>query len=194
LRDIDKVKTFGRNIKMLAPAHGVVYRSKIQEFTEAMTSWCKLEKRRKITVVYGSMYGLTERFAHFAVEVLKEKVNEVTLHDATVDVVNSILSDIVDSAGILFVTPTYEANIFPPIANLIELLRIKKLGEGKHAAAVVTKLWGGNAPALMASRLKEAACTIYEPVHEFLNYPSEQELVSIRGFLLKFSEAALQGI
>jgi len=193
-RDIDKIKTLAPSIKMIAPAHGVVYRSKIQEFTDAMASWCKLEKRRKITVVYGSMYGLTERLAHFAVEVLKEKVNEVTLHDATTDIVNSILSDIMDSAAILFVTATYEANIFPPIANLVELLRIKKLGQGKHATAVVTKLWGGNAPALMVSRLKEAACTIYEPVQEFLNYPSEQELASIREFLVKFSETALQGV
>jgi flavorubredoxin len=194
LRDIDKIKTLGLNIKMLAPAHGVVYRSKIREFTEAIASWCRLEKKRKITVVYGSMYGLTDKLAHFAAEVLKEKVEEVALHDATADKVNPTLSDILDSAGILFVTPTYEANIFPPVANLLELLRIKKLGEGKLAAAIVTKLWGGNASALMTSRLKEAACKVYEPVCEFLNYPSEQELGSIRESLLKFSEIALQGI
>jgi flavorubredoxin len=194
LRDIDKIKTLGLNVKMLAPAHGVVYRSKIQEFTETMTSWCKLEKKRKITVVYGSTYGLTERLARFAVEVLKEKVEEVALHDATTDVVNPILSDMLDSAGILFVTPTYEANIFPPMANLLELLRIKKLGEEKLAAALVTKLWGGNAPALIASRLKEATYKVYEPVCDFLNYPSEQELGNVREFLLKFSETALQGI
>jgi len=194
LRDIDRIKTLGLNVRMIAPAHGIVYRSKIREFTETMASWCKLEKKRKITVAYGSMYGLTERLARFTVEVLKEKVEEVALHDATADVVNPILSDILDSAGILFVTPTYEANIFPPIANLLELLRIKRLGEGKLAAAIVTKLWGGRAPALIASKLKEATCKIHEPVQEFLNYPSEQELAGIREFLLKFSETALQGI
>jgi flavorubredoxin len=194
LRDVDKIKTLGLNVKMLAPAHGVVYRSKIREFTEAMASWCKLEKKRKITIVYGSMYGLTEKLAHFAAEVLKEKVEEVALHDATAEKVNTTLSDILDSAGILFVTPTYEANIFPPVANLLELLRIKKLGEGKLAAAIVTKLWGGNAPTLMGSRLKEAGYKVYEPVCEFLNYPSEEELGSIRESLLKFSETALQGI
>jgi flavorubredoxin len=194
LRDIDKIKTLGLNIKMLAPAHGVVYRSKIQEFTETMTSWCKLQKKRKITVVYGSMYGLTEKLAHFALDVLKEKVDEVVLHDATADIVNPILSDILDSAGILFVTPTYETNIFPPVANLLELLRMKKLGEEKLAGGIVTKLWGGNAPALMATRLKQATFKVHEPIREFLNYPSEEELRSIREFLLSFSEIALQGV
>lgn len=196
LRDIEKIRTLGLHIKMLAPAHGVVYRTKIREFTETMASWCKLEKKRKITIVYGSMYGLTERLARFAVEVLKEneKVEVVALHDATAEVANPILSDILDSAGILFVTPTYEANMFPPNANLLELLRIKKLGEGKLAAALVTKLWGGNAPALISSRLQDAKFTVYEPVSDFLNYPSEQELGNIREFLLKFSDAALRGI
>jgi len=194
LRDIDKIKTLGLDVKMIAPAHGIAYRSKIQEFSETMTSWCKLEKKRKITIVYGSMYGLTERLARFASEVLKEKVEEVALHDATADVVNPTLSDILDSAGILFVTPTYEAQIFPPVSNLLELLRIKRLGEGKFAAALVTKLWGGNAPSHIASRVKEAAFTLFEPVSEFLNYPSEQELKNIREFLLKFSEKALEGI
>jgi flavorubredoxin len=47
LRDVDKIKTLGLKIKMLVPAHGIVYRSKIQEFTETMASWCKLQKKRK---------------------------------------------------------------------------------------------------------------------------------------------------
>ena len=107
---------------------------------------------------------------------------------------NPTMSDILDSAGVLFVTPTYEANIFPPITNLLELLRVKRLGEGKLAAALVTKLWGGTAPVQMASKLKEAAFTLFEPVCEFFSYPSEQELKSIRDSLLRFSEKALEGI
>ena len=193
-RDFDKIKTLGLNVKMIAPAHGVVLRSKIQQFIETWTSWCKLEKKRKITVVYGSMYGLTEKLARFASEVLKEKVEEVALHDATADIVNPALSDILDSAGVLFVTPTYEANIYPPVTSLLELLRVKRLGEGKLAAGLVTKLWGGTAPFHLASKLKEAAFTLFEPVNEFLNYPSEQELKSIRESLQKFSEKALENV
>ncbi len=193
LRDIEKIKTLGLDVRMIAPAHGIVLRSKIQEFTQALTSWCTLKKRRKITVVYGSMYGLTEKLAGFASDVLKERADEVVVHDVTEDEVNLILSDILDSAGTLFLTPTYESNVFPPVSNLLELLRIKKLGEGKLAAALVTKLWGGNAPAHIASKLKEAGYTIFEPVGEYVNYPSEQDSKSIREFLSSFSEKAVRG-
>lgn len=192
LRDIEKIKKLELDVRTIAPAHGIVLRSKIQEYTQALTSWCTLKKQKKITVVYGSMYGHTERLARFASEVLKEKAEEVVLHDVTEDGVNLILSDLVDSAGVFFVTPTYETSIFPPMSNLLELLRIKKLGEGKLAAALVTKLWGSNAPALIASRLKEAGYAIFELVGEYVNYPSEEEVKSIRGFLSSFSEKAMQ--
>jgi flavorubredoxin len=104
------------------------------------------------------------------------------------------MSDIVDSAGVVFMTPTYESEIFPPVSNFLELLRIKKLGEEKHAAAFATKMWGGKAPALLASRLKEAGFSVFEPVGDYVNYPSENELRSIREHLLSFSQKALEGL
>ena len=194
LRDMEKVRKLGLDLRMIAPAHGVVLRSKVEELTRALASWCTLEKKRKITVVYGSMYGLTGRLADFAADVLREKVNEVAVHDVVQDSVNSILGDIMDSAGTLFLTPTYEANVFPSISNLLELLKIKKLGERKLASAIVTKLWGGNAPASFATKVKEAGFTLFEPIAEYVNYPSEQELSAVKQLVADFSRKALEGI
>jgi len=193
LHDLEKVKKLGLSVRMIAPAHGIVLRSRIKQFTETTTSWCTLKKKRKIAVVYGSMYGFTEKLAGFASMVLK-KAEEVILHDAVEDEVNDILSDIVDSAGTVFITPTYEADVFPPVSNLLELLRVKKLGEGKHAAALVTRLWGGKAGASLVSKLKESGYSVFEPVGEYVNYPSEQDLNNIREFLLGFSEKALKDL
>jgi len=194
LRDLEKIVNLGLDVKMIAPAHGVVLRSRIQEFTQAMKSWCTLEKNRKITVVYGSMYGLTEKLAGFVSEVLKEKAEEVALHNAVEETINRILSDIIDSAGVMFVAPTYEANPFPPIASLLNLLKIKRLGEGKTATVLVTKLWGGSAATQLASGLKEAGFNIFEPLSEYVNYPSEQNLREIRSTALAFCQQAMSGL
>jgi len=194
LHDLEKVKKLGIDVRMIAPAHGIVLRSKIQEFTQDLTSLCTLKKKRKIVVVYGSMYGFTERLAGFASQVLKERVEQVVLHNAVEDDINDTLTDIVNSAGVVFMTPTYESDIFPPVNNLLELLKLKKLGEGKHAVALVTRLWGGKAPALVTSKLKEAGYSVFEPVGDYMNYPSEQELKSIRELLLGFAGKALEGL
>jgi len=48
-----------------------------------------------------------------------------------------------NSYGFIVVAPTYEGNLFPPMSYVLDLLSIKKLGSGKTACAIVTKLWGG---------------------------------------------------
>jgi flavorubredoxin len=194
LRDLEKVKTLGLDVRMIAPAHGVVLRKRIDAVVQAWTSWCKLEKTNKITVLYGSMYGLTKRLADFVCNVLKEKAKVVVSHNVAESRVDHILSDLVDCAGSVFLTPTYESSVFPPVSDLLNLMRIKRLGEGKHAAGIATRLWGGAASAQLAAKLKEAGYALSEPVGEYLNYPTEQELNTIKGFLEDFSEKALKSI
>ncbi len=193
LRALDKVGKLGLRLRIIAPAHGIVLRSRIPEVTEALTSWCRLKSKRKITVIYGSMYGFTERLARHACSILKNRVEEVALHSSMESGVNSVLSDIVDSAGVLLITPTYEGNVFPPLSNIVELLRIKKMGVGKFAAVTVTKLWGGTAASQLSARLSEAGFEVSH-VCEYVNYPCERDLTEyekiLQGFLQKILEKA----
>lgn len=191
LRALDKINRIGLNPRIIAPAHGPVLRSRIPEVIHELASWCRLEKRRKITIVYGSMYGLTEKLAEFTRDVIKDKVEEVTMHNIVDGDLNHVLSDTVDSAGIVFITPTYEANVFPPTSNIVELMRIKKLGEGKLAAVTVTKLWGGTAGNQLSSKLKEAGCEVFTPICEYVNYPSENDLKEYRKVLETFTEKTI---
>lgn len=192
LRALEKIGKLGLNVRMIAPAHGIVLRSRIPEVVEEWMSWCRLESGRKITIVYGSMYGLTEKLAKFAENTFKNIVDEVAIHNIVEDDVNSVLSDIVDSAGLLFLTPTYEGNVFPPVSNMVELMRIKKMGEGKLASVTVTKLWGGTAGGQLTAKLKESGFEVFAPTQEYVNYPKEQELKEYGGLLSSFAQKVLE--
>ncbi|MBO3797722.1 MAG: FprA family A-type flavoprotein [Thermoproteota archaeon] len=190
LKALDKINRLGLSLRLIAPAHGVVLRSRIPEVVEELTSWCELRRKRKVTVVYGSMYGFTERLARLACGIIKNRVDEVAFHSCVSSSVNSILSDIVDSAGVVFITPTYEGNVFPPLSNIVELLRIKKMGVGKIAAVTVTKLWGGTAASQLSSRLSEAGFEVSH-VCEYVNYPGGRDLTEYETLLHGFIEKAL---
>lgn len=190
LKALDKVGKLGLSLRIIAPAHGIVLRSRIPEVTEELTSWCRLKSKRKITVIYGSMYGFTERLARHACSILKNRVDEVALHSSVESNVNDVLSDIVDSAGVLLITPTYEGNVFPPLSNIVELLRIKKMGSGKHATVTVTKLWGGTAASQLSARLSEAGFEVSH-VCEYVNYPSGRDLTEYEKILHDFLEKTL---
>jgi flavorubredoxin len=187
MRALDKIGKLGLNLRMIAPSHGIVLRSRIPEFIKELTSWCTLKSRKKVTIIYGSMYGLTEQLAKYACEVVKNMVDEVAVHNAVVSSVNSVLTDVVDSAGVVFITPTYEGNVFPPLSSIVELLRIKKIGSGKLAAVTVTKLWGGTAANQLSSKLGEAGFEVSH-VCEYVNYPGGRDLTEYENILHGFLE------
>jgi flavorubredoxin len=193
LRALEKINGLGLSPRIIAPSHGVVLRSKITEFTRKLSSWCKLEKKRKVTIIYGTMYGLTEKLAKFARGIVENRA-EVALHNAVDCDLNRVLSDIVDSAGVVFITPIYEGNVFPPIINLVELVKIKRLGEGKIATVTVTKLWGGAAANQLSQLLKDAGFEVSTQIREYVNYPKEKDLEEYGSFLQSFIDRALENV
>jgi flavorubredoxin len=193
LRALEKINGLGLSPRIIAPSHGVVLRSKITEFTRELSSWCKLEKKRKVTIIYGTMYGLTEKLAKFARGIVENRA-EVALHNAVDCDLNRVLSDIVDSAGVVFITPIYEGNVFPPIINLVELVKIKRLGEGKIATVTVTKLWGGAAANQLSQLLKDAGFEVSTQIREYVNYPKEKDLEEYGSFLQSFIDRALENV
>ncbi|MEM1557535.1 MAG: FprA family A-type flavoprotein [Thermoproteota archaeon] len=193
LRALEKIDRLGINPRIIAPSHGAVLRSKIAEFIKELHSWCNMEKRRKITIIYGTMYGFTEKLAESAKNTISSRV-EVVMHNAVNSDLNHLLSDVLDSAGVLFITPIYEGNIFPPLTIIIELMRIKKLGEGKISAAVVTKLWGGTVANKISLLLKDSGYNVLYPVREYVNYPNENDLRDYEDFLQNFVDKVLENI
>ncbi|MDW8033444.1 MAG: FprA family A-type flavoprotein [Nitrososphaerota archaeon] len=193
LRALEKINRLGINPRIIAPSHGVVLKSRIAEFTKELYSWCNMEKKKKITIIYGTMYGFTEKLAEFAKNNISSKV-EVVIQSVVDSDLNHVLSNIIDSAGVLFITPIYEGNVFPPITSLIELMRIKKLGEGKIAAVVVTKLWGGAVANMISILLKNAGYNVLFPVREYLNYPKGENLRDYENFLQDFVNKVLENI
>ncbi|MBO3800449.1 MAG: FprA family A-type flavoprotein [Candidatus Brockarchaeota archaeon] len=193
LKALEKINRLGVVPRIIAPSHGVVLRSRIAEFIQELYSWCNMEKRKKITIVYGTMYGFTEKLAEFAKNTISSRV-EVVMHNAVNGDLNHVLSDVLDSAGVLFITPIYEGNTFPPITSLIELMKIKKLGEGKISAIVVTKLWGGAAANQISLLLKDSGYNILSPAREYVNYPNEEDLRDYEAFLQSFVDKVLENV
>jgi len=193
LKILEKIGRLGLNPRIIAPSHGIVLRSKIAEFIKELSSWCKMEKKKKITIVYGTMYGLTENLAKFTRDIIKNRV-EVAIHNVVDNDLNHVLSDVIDSAGVIIITPVYEGSVFPPITNLIEIMRVKKLGEGKIASITVTKLWGGAVANQLSTLLKEAGYNVLLPVCEYVNCPKEEDLKNYETFLQNFIDRALESI
>lgn len=176
LKDIARFKPLLKKVSIVAPAHGVVYRSHVEKIVNIYEYWSKLEKEEKVTILYASMYGLTKKVAFEVQGELLGKVDKVVIHDVVDERIGNILADILDSSAVIFITPAYEMNIFPPFSYLMNLIRTKKMGSGKIACAVTTKLWGSTAAKQLEQMITESDFTLIDRVHDFVNYPTNENM------------------
>ncbi|TCT16999.1 flavorubredoxin [Natranaerovirga pectinivora] len=117
-------------IKIIAPGHGIVWRknpNKILEDYERYASYSKGPAKEEITIIWGSMYGMTEKAVRYVEKVLKEEGIKVNVHQVPEDSWGTVLASVWNSTGIILAMPTYEYKMFPPVAAVLEEIGKKKV-------------------------------------------------------------------
>ncbi|MFW6048801.1 MAG: FprA family A-type flavoprotein, partial [Candidatus Bipolaricaulota bacterium] len=125
-------KLKGHEIEVVAPAHGLVWRSEPERIIDHYARLSNLESDPAVTLVYGSMYGFTERVMEaVAAGVRSVPGVELEVIDAARTHPSFSLSESWKREGLIVGSPTYEARIFTPVEQFINLATKKKLKERK---------------------------------------------------------------
>lgn len=142
---IEKAKTL--DIKTIAPGHGPVYRKNpgkiISDYTR-FTRYAEGAGKNEITILSGSMYGMTEKAVGFVEGILRRegiKYNKLKLPHQNL---SEMMADVLKSAGIIIAAPTYEYKLFPPAAAALDEIGRKKI-TGKTAFRFGSYGWSGGA-------------------------------------------------
>lgn len=119
-------KLEGLEIKVVASTHGPVWRSNPQRIIRSYDRWSKYEADPGVVIVFGSMYGNTEKMADYVARKLAEYgvknirvMNSSNTHDSY------IINEIWKYRGIIFGSCTYNVGLFPPMEALIKNLSHK---------------------------------------------------------------------
>lgn len=134
-------------IKIIAPGHGVVWRenpARIIEDYKKYASYQKGPAKNEITVIWGSMYGMTEKGVNHAVALLEKEDIKVNVHRVPQDSWGTVLASIWTSTGVVLAMPTYEYKMFPPMAAVLEEIGKKKVVNRK-AFRLGSYGWSGGA-------------------------------------------------
>ncbi len=138
---IEKVKKL--DLKMIAPSHGLIYRDP-KLILDEYTRWEGEELKKKVLVVYVSMWGSTERMVKALVEALVKKGIEVQLYDLTVTDIGLVAKDLVDSSVLVVGAPTVLGGVHP-VAAYAALLAKTLRAPTKYAAVLTSHGWSGGA-------------------------------------------------
>lgn len=111
-RALEKLKKV--DVKIFAPTHGLIWRRNPGHIVNLYDRWSRLEGDKGVVIVYGSMYGRTERMAEYiSRELILAGIRDVIVYDASKTHLSYILSDIWKYGGLIIGSPAYNNGLFP---------------------------------------------------------------------------------
>ena len=159
-------KLAGRDIRMICPLHGPVWRRDIPWLLDKYAQWSAYAPERQgVAIFYGSMYGNTAS----AVQRLARALGEAGLAPAVVrDVsgthVSQLVAVVFQYSHLVLAAPTYNGGLYPPMADLLHDMKALNL-QKRTVALVENGSWGPMAAKCMAALLGEMKdMTVLEPV------------------------------
>jgi flavorubredoxin len=190
-------KLSGLTINIIAPSHGILWRKQPQVIIDRYLRYAAYAKgpaEAEVALVWGSMYGNTEKVVDAAIMGLKDGGVPFSVYRVPHDDISHILASAWKSTGLIFGMPTYEYKMFPPVAHVIDELGRKKVF-GKKVFRFGSFGWSGGAAKELAEATAKYGWTFIDPV-EFAGRPldADYELVRARAAELAgiVKQAALQ--
>ena len=175
IKAIESLK--GLDIKMIAPSHGLIWRSKPDVVIKKYLRYANYNKdfaEPEICIVWGSMYGNTEAMLEAVLSGIAKEGVPVTIHRVPNEDGSFILSDVYKSAGLIIGCPTYEYEMFPPMEYLMELLSKKRM-KYKKVLYFGSYGWSGGAKKVFDDLSTKMEWDIYDPV-VFRGFPNNDQL------------------
>jgi NADH oxidase (H2O-forming) len=193
LKAIKKIENL--SIDMICTGHGPVLRKNHRKVIDLYRQWSTVtpftDGINRVTISYVSAYGYTETIANKIAEGINSTGNfKITMFNIINHDMSDIIKSINDSDGVLFGSPTINADLLPPVRNLLTELNPIIHG-GKAAAAFGSYGWSGEAVPQIETRLKELRMKLHSPGLKINFKPSEEDLESAFNFGKEFGKKIL---
>lgn len=174
-KKIEDVQKKNIPIKMIAPSHGIIWRKEPMKIVNAYLSWAKNETKRKVVVVYETMWGATEKMAVKVVEGLIDEEIEVKLFDINQSDSTDIVKEMLDAKGYVIGSSTHDNDMLTKIAGFLAFLKGLK-PRNRIACVFGSYGWSGGAVNAIERILKEAGIEIIQPSLSVKYVPEIEEL------------------
>lgn len=109
----------GLEIEMIAPSHGVIWRSHLKEVFASYQKWVVCKPRPKVVVLYATMWKSTEQMAQAILEGAQERDVEAQFFNVDSTHATKIVTEVLDCAAIAIGSPTLNNTLMPNMAGVL---------------------------------------------------------------------------
>ena len=161
-KKIDELLALNLPVAMIAPSHGVLWRSDPLQIVKKYQEWAAQKPEKRAAIVYDTMWQGTRRMAEAIGDGLAaEGVPFKLLHMAVTDR-NDALVDIFKARAVLIGSPTVNMGLLPTIMPILEDLRGLRF-KNKIGAAFGSYGWSGECVRLIDEHLEKCKIPLAAP-------------------------------
>jgi flavorubredoxin len=164
-------------VSIIAPSHGLIWRKKPQFIVDLYQQWARYATEPAevgITLVYGSMYGNSEKMMNAVAQGISREGVPLKIFDAAHTHVSYILPYLWTQRGVMVGAPTYEGALFPPVAHALDMAARKRI-RGKKTARFGSYGWSGGAQRHFERIIEPLKWELVDSF-EFMGGPTDEDL------------------
>ena len=170
-----KVQEMGLEIDMIAPDHGVIWRSHIPEVIQAYADWSENKGIRKALVIYDTMWASTEKMAKAVATGIDTTGVSVKLINLAYSHRSDVMADVLNAKAVILGCATLNNGMLPRMAGFLMYMRGLK-PTNKIGAAFGSFGWSGEAVKLMNASMEDMKFDIIEPGMRVKYVPGHNDL------------------
>jgi flavorubredoxin len=174
-RKIQEIVKMGISPRIIAPSHGMIWRSNPSKIIQAYLDWSVCKSKLKAVVVFDTMWGSTENMARAITDGLASQGVEVKLLKLRSAETTDIVTEILTSKAVIVGSPTLNQQMFPSLSAFLTYITSLK-PKGKLWSFFGSYGWSKGAVKSMTEMAKRAGFVIIDSGLEVKYVPDPEDL------------------
>lgn len=175
-KKLKEITAMNLAIDMIAPAHGIIWKSYIKEILAAYMEFATFQAKDKVVIIYESIWKHTQMMAEALAEGIGRSGVEVKVFKASITSDALMMKELLDAKAILVGSGCYNNEMANNIAGFLTKLKTCHI-KGKKGLGFGSYGWYRNTSASINQMLEDAGIPLLSEQVLAQNYtPSEQDL------------------
>ena len=184
---IADIQKLGIEIDMIAPDHGIIWRSSPQKVIQDYLAMANGRAALRVAIIYDTMWHSTERMTIPLMQGIKDEGVDCKVIKLRATPMSAAIKEFWKSRGTLIGTPTLNNIMFPSVAEYLTHLRGLR-PQNRITGAFGSYGWGGGAVKDAYEEFKRMRLEVVEPGVQVLYRPSPEDETQCYNFAREFAK------
>jgi len=174
----------GLDIALIAPSHGVLWRSHIKDIIAEYQKWSTNTVKEEAVIIYDSMWNSTRKMAFAIADGFSRKGIPFKMRCLQTNHISDIMTDVMEAKYICVGSSTLNNNMLPTVSGFLTYLK-GLAPKNRIGLAFGSYGWGGQSAGQIEAVLTEMKCELLLEKERIQYVPDEEELKALTEKIVK---------